>query len=192
MKFLVSIITLVWATSVCAMETQILYLKSLHPAPPVLSNLDPIPENLGVAGASLGIADNNTTGQFLNQTYVLNEISIEPNTVAAKAEILAADYIITDLTSDELSDLTTLIDGSDTLVFNATNQSNALRSNYCHNNILHTIPSYAMRADALSQAMVKKRWTDWAMIYGTHSKDAQFADAIRNLPRNLKFGFAAT
>ena len=139
MKFLVSIVTLVWATSVCAMETQILYLKSLHPAPPVLSNLDPIPENLGVAGALLGIADN---CQFLNRTYVLNEISIEPNNVgAAKAEILAADYIITDLTVDELSDLTTLIDGSDTIVFNATNQSDALRSNYCHNNILHTIPS---------------------------------------------------
>ena len=56
MKFLAPILSLVWATSICAMETQILYLKSLHPAPPVLSNLDPIPENLGVAGASLGIA----------------------------------------------------------------------------------------------------------------------------------------
>ena len=122
MKFLLPILSLVWATCVSAMETQILYLKSLHPAPPVLSNLDPIPENLGVAGASLVISDNNTTGQFLNQTYFLNEIYIEPNNVsAAKAEILAADYIITDLTSDELSDLTTLIDGSDTLVFNATN-----------------------------------------------------------------------
>ena len=153
MKFLVPILSLVWATSVCAMETQILYLKSLRPAPPVLSNLDPIPENLGVAGASLGIADNNTTGQFLNQTYVLNEIAIEPNNVgAAKAEILAAHYIITDLTNDELSDLTALIDGSDTIVFNATNQSDALRSDSCHNNMLHTIPSYAMRADALSQA----------------------------------------
>ena len=187
MKFLVPILSLVWATCVCAMETQILYLKSLHPAPPVLSNLDPIPENLGVAGASLGIADNNTTGQFLNQTYILNEISIEPNTVGtAKAEILAADYIITDLTSDELSDLTALIDGSDTIVFNATNQSDALRSNYCHKNILHTIPSYAMRADALSQAMVKKRWTDWAMIYGTYPKDAQFADAIRKSAKKFK------
>ena len=156
MKFLLPILWLVWATSVCAMETQILYLKSLRPAPPVLSNLDPIPENLGVAGALLGIADNNTTGQFLNQTYILNEISIEPNTVGtAKAEILAADYIITDLTSDELSDLTALIDGSDTLVFNATNKSDALRSNYCHNNILHTIPSYAMRADALSEQWSK-------------------------------------
>ena len=187
MKFLIPILSLVWATSICAMETQILYLKSLHPAPPVLSNLDPIPENLGVAGASLGIADNNTTGQFLNQNYVLNEISIEPNNIdSAKSEILSADYIIADLSIDELSDLTELIEGSDAIVFNATNQTDTLRSTKCHGNILHTIPSYAMRADALSQAMVKKRWTDWAMIYGTNPKDFQFADAIRQSAKKFK------
>ena len=187
MKFLLTILSLAWATSLCAMETQILYLKSLNPAPPVLSNLDPIPENLGVAGASLGIADNNTTGQFLNQNYVLNEISIEPNNIdSAKSEILSADYIIADLSIDELSDLTELIEGSDAIVFNATNQTATLRSTKCHGNILHTIPSYAMRADALSQAMVKKRWTDWAMIYGTNPKDFQFADAIRQSAKKFK------
>ena len=187
MKFLVSILCLACATSVSAIETRILYIKSLHPSPPVLSNLDPIPENLGFAGAELGIKDNNTTGQFLNQTYILNETSVEPNNVkAAKDEILAAEYIIADLTNNELSDLTAIIEGSKTIVFNATNQSDALRSDHCHRNMLHTIPSYAMRADALSQAMVKKRWTDWAMIYGIHPLDSQFADAIRQSTKKFK------
>lgn len=187
MKFLVSILCLACATSVSAIETRILYIKSLHPSPPVLSNLDPIAENLGFAGAELGIKDNNTTGQFLNQTYILNETSVEPNNVkAAKDEILAAEYIIADLTNNELSDLTAIIEGSKTIVFNATNQSDALRSDHCHRNMLHTIPSYAMRADALSQAMVKKRWTDWAMIYGTHPLDSQFADAIRQSTKKFK------
>lgn len=187
MKFLVSILCLACATCVSAIETRILYIKSLHPLPPVLSNLDPIPENLGFAGAELGIKDNNTTGQFLNQTYILNETSVEPNNVkAAKDEILAAEYIIADLTNNELSDLTAIIEGSKTIVFNATNQSDALRSDHCHRNMLHTIPSYAMRADALSQAMVKKRWTDWAMIYGIHPLDSQFADAIRQSTKKFK------
>ena len=43
-----------------------------------------------------------------------------------------------------------------------------------------------MRADALSQAMVKKRWTVWAMIYGTHSRDSQFAEAIRKSAKKFK------
>ena len=45
------------------------YLKQEVAAPPTLSNLDPIPDDLGQRGAELGLEDNITTGRFLGQSY---------------------------------------------------------------------------------------------------------------------------
>ena len=52
-------------------DVAIHYLKQVVDAPPTLSNLDPIPEDLGIRGAELGAQENNTTGKFLGQTYSL-------------------------------------------------------------------------------------------------------------------------
>ena len=56
-----------WSEVVVAVH----YLKKSVPPPPVLSNLDPIPEDLGMQGATLGLAENQTTGRFMGQTYAL-------------------------------------------------------------------------------------------------------------------------
>ncbi|MCI5038684.1 MAG: hypothetical protein MRY81_03280 [Donghicola eburneus] len=53
------------------------YIELVRDRPPTLSNLDEIPSDEGLAGARLGIADNNTTGQFLNQKYELLEYVVQ-------------------------------------------------------------------------------------------------------------------
>jgi len=47
-------------------------------------------------------------------------------------------------------------------------------------NLLHIGPSFAMRADALSQYMVWKKWTDLALITGSHEADQKWGAALRN------------
>ena len=47
------------------LEVRIAYLEAAVERPPTLSNLDPVPEDLGLAGAEIGLKDNMTTGSFL-------------------------------------------------------------------------------------------------------------------------------
>ena len=46
---------------------------------PKLSLVEQPTENDGVAGARLAIDDNNTTGKFLNQRFVLEEVRLRDN-----------------------------------------------------------------------------------------------------------------
>jgi len=52
----------------------IAYLTQDQKVPPPLSNLDAFIPNKGVLGAELAIDDNNTTGQFTGQQFVLKKI----------------------------------------------------------------------------------------------------------------------
>ena len=80
-------------------EANVTYLKVQVPLPPTLSNLDPIPEDLGVAGAMTGLDDNATAGKFLGQTYVLETVVVpegEDPLVAARDAFQARKLMILD------------------------------------------------------------------------------------------------
>ena len=61
----------------------IAYLSQEQPVPPSLSNLDPFIADKGLLGSVLAINDNNTTGQFTGQSFVLNKfiVPIDGNVV---------------------------------------------------------------------------------------------------------------
>ncbi|MBY6004187.1 ABC transporter substrate-binding protein [Salipiger bermudensis] len=167
-----------------ASETQVRigYLSVDEPAPPVLSNLDPTPEDLGLAGARLGIEDNATTGRFLNQTYVMDETRVPEGgdaVAAARALLASSPFLVLDAPADALSAIADLPEAQGALLFNATAPDSALRDAGCRANLLHTIPSNAMRADALAQFLVQRRWTEVALISGAHPRDLAFAEALR-------------
>lgn len=44
------------------------WLRVAVPQPPTLSNLDPVPGDIGLAGARVALEENRTTGRFLGQT----------------------------------------------------------------------------------------------------------------------------
>jgi hypothetical protein len=52
----------------------IILAREIRDRPTPLSLLDIPPADDGIAGAKLGIGDNNTTGRFLNQEYVLDVV----------------------------------------------------------------------------------------------------------------------
>ncbi|WP_223274983.1 ABC transporter substrate-binding protein [Tateyamaria sp. syn59] len=180
------------AAPVCAEITlSIGYLRVEQPVPPTLSNLDPIPESNGLAGAQTGLADNLTTGKFLGQKYELTvaEVYEGEDPLAAARDLLAASpYLVIDATPEDITAIADLAEAEGAILFNTSAGDLALRDAECRGNLLHTLASDAMRTDALAQMLVKKRWDDLVMITGTHPADISYAEAMR---RSLtKFGLS--
>ena len=48
----------------------------------------------------------------------------------------------------------------------------------CRANIFHMAPSYAMRADALAQYLIWKKWPRWFLVKGTAPSDADYVAAV--------------
>lgn len=164
-------------------DVQVGYLRVDVPAPPVLSNLDPIPEDLGVAGAITGLDDNNTTGRFLGQKYEMTEIRVPDggDFITAAQELLSqTSFLVLDAPAHAMTEIADLPAAQGALLFNTSAGDGALRDAECRANLMHTLPSDAMRTDALAQFFVKKRWSDLVLIAGTHSTDVAYAAALRN------------
>lgn len=178
----IAALCLLIATPLWALETTIVFLSEERENIAVLSNLDPIPEDIARAGFDLGIADNQSTGKFLKQTYKAHHIRIpldaDPKPFFTEA-FDTAPFIVADLTRETLLSLADHAEAEESIIFNTFAQDNELRDTSCRANLFHTAPSYAMRSDALAQALVKKRWTKVAMIHGTYPEDILLADAMR-------------
>jgi ABC transporter substrate binding protein (PQQ-dependent alcohol dehydrogenase system) len=172
-----------------AAEVLLHYLKRDVPPPPTLSNLDPIPDDLGLAGALLGVQDNVTTGRFLGHTYSLAQTTVAQDgdwLAAARAALAQTPFVILDAPAADLLAVADLPEAQTAILFNTSSGDTALRDTQCRANLLHTKPSDAMRTDALAQILVKKRWDDLVMIAGVHAADQAYADAMRASLR--KFG----
>jgi hypothetical protein len=158
------------------------FLKQEMPAPPTLSNLDPIPEDLGLAGARLALEENTTTGRFLGQTWELSETLIPEGgdfEAAVKAALVETDLLVLDAPAELLLKAADAPEAASALLFNISDTATELRSDACRANLLHTLPSRDMLSDALMQFVVLRRWTDLALIEGTLPGDAEMAAALR-------------
>lgn len=165
------------------------YLEVRQPRPAVLSNLEDIPDNEGLAGAHVALNDNNTTGKFLGQTYKLESHVLDEDAdglAEAKALLAKTPYVIINATSDKLAKIAALPEAANALLFNASNRDVEMRDRACLANVLHTIPSRAMLADALSQFAIKKRWTNWVMIEGARVGDEAFAVALEKSAKKFQ------
>ncbi|WP_207476963.1 ABC transporter substrate-binding protein [Arenibaculum pallidiluteum] len=148
-----------------------------------LSFLNPEIEDDGVQGARLGIADNASTGRFLKQRFELVEVVVPPGTSPADGlRQLAQEgvrLVVSDLRRDALLEVAGLPEAREITLFNARAKDDDLRNAECRPNVLHTVPSRRMLADALGQYLVWKKWTDWRLIVGPAPGDQLFAEAVR-------------
>ncbi len=175
-------------------EVTIGYLELVVPPPPLLSNLDKPPPDKGLAGVKLGIEDNSTTGRFLNHTYQL-ETGIEEDEEAfmkAARELLAkTPFVVINAPAGNIAKVSALPEARNAILFNASSKDNRLRNEGCARNLFHTIASRAMLADALSQFAMRKKWTNWAMIYGDKPGDGELAAAFRNSAGKFRINLVA-
>ena len=149
-----------------------------------LSYLDQPPQDGGIQGARLGIADNDTTGHFTSQSFTLTEAIVpEDRDVAVGFRELAAKgirLVVTDLAAPELLSVAGMPEATGITFFNAGTADDRLRGEDCRANILHLLPSRAMLADALVQYLVVKRWQGLLLVVGRGGGDREFADDIRH------------
>jgi ABC transporter substrate binding protein (PQQ-dependent alcohol dehydrogenase system) len=166
------------------------YLGEAVRRPPPLSLVAPMVTDDGVQGARLGIADDNTTGQFTHQHFVLDEAIVpEGGDVAGAArKLLAAGdrLLILDLAAPRLLQVADLAEARDALLFNVQATDDRLRGADCRPNLLHVVPSRAMLADALAEYLIWKQWPRWFLLVGKGSDDKLYADAVRRAARKFR------
>ncbi len=173
------------------LAVEVTYLSQEVDRLPPLSLLDPleIPED-GLAGAKLGLDDNQTTGGFLGHDYRLTDITIpkDGNLVEAARETLAAGtrLLVVDSPAQQLLAIADLSEAESALILNVSAEDDRLRTEDCRANLFHIIPSRAMKADALAQYLVWKRWRTWMLLHGTADADLAFKAAIERAAS--KFG----
>ena len=181
--------TLGLATNAAANDLQIRigYLGHLPPHGPLLSNVIPEPTDAGRRGAELAIADSNSTGRFLKQSYSLEAVESEDAaTLLATADNLHAQGIrlfVVNAPAATLRQLSQRL--PDSLLLNAGSADDGLRREQCLGNVLHTLPSRAMLADALAQFLAVRKWTRWLLVTGTTEDDIAYAEALKRAAKRF-------
>lgn len=172
------------------LDVPVHYLEQKIERPPVRSELISRPEDAGLRGAELGIADNNTTGKFLKQRYTLQShiVEIGEDAVARAKSLLSEGpaILVLNVPADIVLSIADLPEATNSLLFNAGSMNNELRSAECRSNVLHTMASRAMLSDALMQFLAKRRWQKLFLIEGAREGDMNFAESIRRSAK--KFG----
>lgn len=171
-------------------EIRIAYISQAVEVPPNLSNLEVPPENEGVAGGHISIHDNNTTGRFMKQRFVLDVVRLgkDGDALAAFKDLMTkgTKFFVVNVPADTLLRMADAGKGKNVLLFNSGATDDRLRREDCRANVMHIVPSRAMYTDALAQFLVSKRWRDWFLVTGPRPGDKLFAAAVKASAK--KFG----
>ncbi len=161
----------------------IVYLGKEYQEPLPLSYSEKIITDKGIQGARLIAKEANQAGKFVGYAFNLVEAIVpEDADVMAKAkEILAKGdaFIIADLEPKDLLAVADLPEAKNSIIVNIRSEEDALRQEECRSNVFHIIPDYAMRADALAQYLVWKKWPRWFVIRGNTAADKEYVDMIK-------------
>lgn len=169
------------------LKVQIGYLAYIPDPGPVLSNIIPEPRDAGLRGAELAIIDSNSTGRFLKHSYTLQTANADsPQALLDAAQALHQQGLrlfVVNAPVDTLRQLSAAL--PDSLLFNAGSADDSLRSTACLSNVLHSLPSRAMLADALAQFLTVRRWNRWLLIVGQTPDDQAYAAALRRAAKRF-------
>jgi ABC transporter substrate binding protein (PQQ-dependent alcohol dehydrogenase system) len=164
-------------------QVNVTYITQREPLVQPISLVEPVLTDEGLMGARQALTENQTTGQFLQHEYrFIERIVPEDGDLVAEFEAaLAAGerLFVADLHVEQLLELAPLADEAGALIFNTRAPDDNLRTEVCHESVLHVAPSRAMKADALAQYLIWKQWPDWFLMHGTRPADLAFADAVR-------------
>ncbi|MCJ0973530.1 ABC transporter substrate-binding protein [Pseudomonas sp. PS1] len=163
------------------------YLAYRPDTGPLLSNVIPEPSDAGLRGAELAIADSNTTGRFLKHSYSLQSAEGEtPDALLEAARALHAKGLRLFIVDTPAASLQQLAEAMpDSLLINAGSPDDRLRTARCLPNVLHTLPSRSMLADALAQFLAVRRWNRWLLISGPTADDQAYATALKRAAKRF-------
>ncbi len=147
------------------------------------------PDDEARKGAELAITDNNTTGRFTGQNYVLKTFiaSTEAPAAAVFQQQIQGKFatVILDVPAADLQKIARQSPADSLLIFDVRSQQDAPRKANCDARILYMQPSYAMQADTLGQFLLKKSWRRWLLITGSGAEDALYANALKRMAKRF-------
>lgn len=165
------------------------YLGKAYTEPEPLSLVDKIITDKGIQGARIGLTENNMTGRLIGHDYALNEaiVAEDADILEAAKKLIGAGVtlIVADLEADDLLRVADAPEAAGTLLFNVRSSDESLRHENCRKNVFHIPPDWAMRADALAQYLIWKKWRNWALISGERPADLDYARALRRAAKRF-------
>ncbi len=72
-----------------------------------------------------------------------------------------------------------LPEAKDSIIFNIRVSDDVLRQEQCRFDVFHVAPSSSMRADALAQYLIWKKWPKWFVLKGTAPSDKDYDAAVK-------------
>lgn len=166
------------------------YLAQRVKRHPPASWMEPPHADEGLDGARAGLADDNTTGRFTGQSFVLKEAIVpEGGDAAAALRGLIGEgirFVVADLPAPTLADIAALPETAPVTLLNVAAPDDELRAESCRANLLHLAPSRAMLADALMQYLAAKRWRRILLAVGRSAGDRSYAVALRRAAQKFQ------
>ena len=158
------------------------YLGKRYQEPLPLSYAErPIPDK-GIQGARMYAKQANKSGAFVGMGFDLIEAIVPENgdAVATAREILKKGdaLIVADLEPKDLLAVADLPEAKNSIIMNIRSSAEALRQEDCRPNVFHIIPDWAMRADALGQYLILKKWPRWYVLRGDSAADKDYLAQI--------------
>lgn len=144
-----------------------------------------------LTGAQVGIDEALALSRVLRTEFALERI-VTKTADQAVAQVIEAlqvrdiHFFILDAPAEAFRPLVAGVRGRDLLLFNVAEPDDALRRELCAPEVIHTVPSLAMRMDALAQFLVARKWRDTLVLQGPMPGDALMASAF--LQSAKKFG----
>jgi ABC transporter substrate binding protein (PQQ-dependent alcohol dehydrogenase system) len=171
------------------LATTIIYLGKDYQEPPPLSLVDKHVTDQGIQGARIALGEDNRTGRLIGQHYELEEVIVpaDGDVTAKVKELLAAGHglFVADLEAPDLLAVADLPEAKNAIFFDIRTNDDSLRQEQCRANVFHIGPSWAMRADALAQYLVWKKWRRWFIVVGKTPADEAYAAATRRAAKRF-------
>jgi ABC transporter substrate binding protein (PQQ-dependent alcohol dehydrogenase system) len=162
---------------------RIVYLGKEYNEPPPLSYAEPIITDKGIQGARLSLKEANQSGAFVGRTFELEEAIVpKDGDVVAKAKEILKDgdaLIVADLIAPDLLAVADLPEAKNSIIINVRVSDEVLRQEQCRSNVFHVIPDWAMRADAIAQYLIWKKWPRWFVLRGDTPADKDFVAQVQ-------------
>jgi ABC transporter substrate binding protein (PQQ-dependent alcohol dehydrogenase system) len=168
-------------------EVKLAYIRWMERRPTISLQDQQAPDD-GLAGATLAVDDDNTTGRFMNQQFTLIDLKLradaDPLAALSAAAEQGATLVMTDAPAAVVLKLADA-GRSGATVFNIAAPDDRLRGEDCRSNLIHVAPSRDMLADALTQYLVWKKWPRWLLVVGSHPEDIALGDAYRRAAKRF-------
>jgi len=144
-----------------------------------------------LAGAETALKDVRILGRALGLSFKLDSLALAPDADAVQALRTAiagtgTRVFLLDLPLARMRELAAAFAAEDVILFNVRHGDAVLRQEGCTATLFDTIPSLAMRSDALAQYLAARNWTRVLVLEGEAPADRDFSAAFQASAR--KFG----